>query len=65
MNAQNWYVGNGQDRNQAPLIMVPTPRGIMEKEIKSILNNATSTSDMKIKFCQMGSRKLASIAKSD
>ena len=45
--------------------MVPTPRGIMEKEIKSILNNATSTSDMKIKFCQMGSRKLASIAKSD
>ena len=63
--AHTWYTGNAQIRNQAPLIIDPTPTGAMETEIKNILSNAARTSDVQIKFCTRGGRKVASKAKSD
>ena len=63
--AHTWYTGNAQQRNQAPLIIDPTPTGEMENEIKTILSNASRTSDVRIKFCTRGGRKVSSKAKSD
>ena len=65
VNSQNWYVGNGQYRNQAPLIIDPTPSGKMESDIKSILQIAACTSDIRIQFYQRGGRKISSKPKSD
>ena len=63
--SHTWYTGNAQQRNQAPLIIDPTPTGEMETEIKTILANASRTSDVRIKFCTRGGRKVSSKAKSD
>ena len=63
--SHTWYTGKAQQRNQAPLIIDPTPSGTMEGEIKSILANAARTTDVRIKFCTRGGRKVASKAKSD
>ena len=63
--AHTWYTGNAQIRNQAPLIIDPTPTGAMETEIKNILSNAARISDVCIKFCTRGGRKVSSKAKSD
>ena len=63
--SHTWYTGNAQIRNQAPLIIDPTPTGEMETEIKNILSNAARTSDVRIKFCTRGGRKVSSKAKSD
>ena len=65
ISAQTWYSGKSQQRNQAPLILDPTPTGEMEKEIQAILSNAARTTDVRIKLCTMGGRKISSKAKSD
>ena len=62
---QTWYSGNGIQRNQAPLIMDPTPTGQLEKDIQSIFKDSDRISGIRVKLCQRGGMKVSSTAKSD
>ena len=62
---QTWYTGTGQQRNQAPLILDPTPTGLLEKDISNILKEASRLNGIRVKMCQRGGSKVSSAAKSD
>ena len=62
---QTWYQGKGIQRNQAPLIIDPTPSGELEKDITNILKEASRLTGIRVKMCQRGGSKVSSSAMSD
>ena len=62
---QTWYNGNSKERNQAPLMIDPTPSGQLEKEITQILKEAARLTGIRVKMCQRGGMKVSSSAHAD
>ena len=62
---QTWYAGKGSERNQAPLIIDPTPSGQLELDIANILKDSARMSGTRVKLCLRGGDKVLSAAKSD
>ena len=62
---QTWYTGKGTERNQAPLIIDPTPTGQLEKDIANVLKESARVSGIRVKLCQRGGDRVSSAAKAD
>ena len=60
-----WYQGTGNERNVAPLIIDPSPSGLLEKDIANVLKEASRLTGIRIKLCQRGGTKISTSAKSD
>ena len=56
---QTWYAGKGSERNQAPLIIDPTPTGQLELDIANILKDSARMSGTRVKLCLRGGDKVS------
>jgi hypothetical protein len=60
-----WYRGDRESPNLAPLIIDPTPGGVMYKEMEKVIKDFSKTHKMAIKLVERGGRKLDSHVKSN
>jgi hypothetical protein len=62
---ETWYRGSKENKDLAPLIIDPTPDGMMAKEMTQVIKLFKQTHGMGVKLMERGGRRLSSEVKSD